>query len=106
MSFLKGFKSRRIKYEKLKKVRCHISCWNDALAVRHSGENLWLPILCGLEGQHSGHISTAVAVIRCRPHRHKALVEHVLISLLHQLMSAADETQVVYVQELFSKRVM
>lgn len=73
---------------------------NDALRVRHGAEQLGLPPADVLEDHDGGDVPAAVAVVGRRPHRYQLLVEHELVALVHQLVSAADQLQVVDVNEL------
>lgn len=60
--------------------------------VWHSGEDskIWFQVFA--EGHDTGNITTAVAVIWCRPDRYYVLVlEVVLVAFVDQLMSTGDE---------------
>lgn len=59
------------------------------------------PIQILVQHQHRRHVLAPIAVIRRRPHRHQVRPrEHILESLLHHLMRAADQLQSVRFREL------
>ncbi len=60
-----------------------------------------IPIELIIKRKHGGDVATTIAVVWRGPNGHqRALVEHVLVTLLHQLMRAADQIQVVDAGEL------
>ena len=71
------------------------------LLARHGGEDVELGIKILPQIHDTGHIPTAIAVVRRAPHRHHALVLEVpLEPLLHELMRTCNKLQVVDVVEL------
>lgn len=75
----------------------------DALRVGDGAEQLGLSSIDVLEDHDGRDVSTAVAVVGRRPHGHQLLVEHELVAFVNQLMSTADELQVVDVNKLKHK---
>ena len=66
----------------------------------HLPEDLEVAVEVIVELEDGGDVAAAVAVVGCRPYRHKALGEHVLVSLLDELVGAADELESVECIEL------
>ena len=57
-----------------------------------------------MELQDGGNVATPIAVVWRRPDGHELVVKHVLDALVHQLVCAADQLQVVQVHELLWRR--
>lgn len=73
---------------------------NDPLRVRHCSEELGLSCVGVLEHHDGGDVAAAIAVVGRRPNCDQLLVEHELVALVHQLVGAADQLQVVDVNKL------
>lgn len=71
------------------------------LLVGDGVELLELAVALVVERQDRGDVSAAVAVVGGRPDGHELLVEHVLVTLLHKLVSTGDELELVLLHKLF-----
>lgn len=74
----------------LQEIRCCRSGWNHSFRVGHCSEELWLSCVSVFEDHNGGDVSTAIAVVRSRPHRDQLLIKHKLVSLMDKLMCPAD----------------
>jgi len=64
-------------------------------------ENLKLALHVSVKLQDGRNVAAAVAVVWCGPDGDEILLgEHILVTLVHQLMRAADQLQAVQVVEL------
>ncbi len=70
------------------------------LLVRDSVKLLELAVALVVERQDGGDVSAAVAVVGGRPDGHELLIEHVLVTLLHKLVSTGDELELVLLDKL------
>lgn len=52
------------------------------------------------DGEDRGHVPTAIAIIRSRPYGDKLFIEHVLVTLLNELVCPCNELQLIYMIEL------
>ena len=50
--------------------------------------------------ENGGDVAASVAIVRRRPDSDELVVEPVLVALLHELMSATDELELVHLVEL------
>lgn len=73
---------------------------DDPLGVRHGSEELGFSGVGVFEDHDGGDVAAAVAVVGRRPDGHQLLVEHELVTFVDQLVGAADQLQVVDVNEL------
>lgn len=74
---------------------------NDLTRIGHSVENLKVSVELVVQFQDTGHVAAAVAIVGRRPHGDEVLAgEHVLVSLLHQLVGSANKLQAVHPAEL------
>lgn len=90
----------------LEEVGCGCSGRYDTIRVRDGAEQFGLPSVDVIEDHDRCNVSAAVAVVGRRPHRNQLLVKHELVTFMNQLMSTADELQVVNVDKLQHKRYM
>merc|ERR1719373_525681 len=59
-------------------------------------EDLEIPLQLVVDVKDGGHVTAAVAVIRCRPNRHKVgVLEPVLEAIHDELMSSGDQLKIV-----------
>ena len=89
---------------KLQEVRCCCSGWNNPLRVWNSTEKLGLSCIHILEDHDWCYVSTAVAVVGCRPHSHQLLIKHELVTLMDQLMCTTNQLEIVDVNKLKRKK--
>lgn len=89
---------------RLQKVGGGCSGRNDPLRVGHGTKQFGLPSVDVLEDHDGCNVPAAVAVVGRRPHGHQLLVKHELVAFVHQLVSAADEFQVVDVDKLTTQQ--
>jgi hypothetical protein len=74
---------------------------HHALVIGDGVENLEVAVEILVELEDGGDVSAPVAVVGSRPHCDEVLLgEHVLVTLLHELMRSADELQAVDSREL------
>mmetsp|Transcript_4495 Transcript_4495/g.8644 ORF Transcript_4495/g.8644 Transcript_4495/m.8644 type:complete len:216 (-) Transcript_4495:470-1117(-) len=55
--------------------------------------NTTIPLIIAPNGQNSRHITTSITIIWRTPHRHQFLIEMILFTLHHQLMSPRNQIQ-------------
>jgi hypothetical protein len=73
--------------------------------IRHSTEDCEFRFQILLQTHNRSHITTAVTVIRRRPHSNHILVfEMVFVALIDKLMSTRDELEAIDVVELVNER--
>ena len=75
--------------------------WHRPAVIWHGGEDLEVRLQVLAEGHDRGHVTAAVAVIRCAPDGDDVLgLEVILVTLVHELMGSSDELEVVHMVEL------
>lgn len=84
----------------LQEIRCCCSGRDDSFRVGHCSEQFGLSRVSVFEDHDGGYVATAVAVVGSWPHSYQLLIEHELVALMDELMSPADQLQVVDVDEL------
>lgn len=84
----------------LQEIRSDPLRWDNALAVGNGVEDLRAAVFAGIEGEDRGDVAAAVAVVWRRPHGDELLVEHVFDPFVDELVSAADQLQLVAVHEV------
>lgn len=84
------------KWKDLHKVGHGRAGGDHALIVGNRVENLEVAVEILVELENGGDVAAPVAVVGGRPHRDEVLLgEHVLVSLLHELVRSADELEAV-----------
>jgi len=81
------------------KVRRGRPLGDDPLRVRDGFEQLRLSLVDVLKVQDGGDVAASVAVVGRGPDRHHLVVEHVLVALVDELVGAANEFEVVEMNE-------
>ena len=84
----------------LQEVRCRRSWRNDPFGVGYGSEELGLSGVSVFEDHDGGDIAAAIAVVGSRPHGDQLLIKHELVALVDELVSPADQLQVVDVNKL------
>lgn len=78
------------------------SSWNRPAVIWHGGEDLEVRLQVLAERHDGCHVAAAVAVIRCTPDCDDVLgLEVILVTLVHELVGASDELEVVDMVELW-----
>ena len=106
----------KVQNAKCKNAKCqmHIECMHTSQEVVRrwllgglgplrrrgvpKGDVLLVQVL--VEFQNGGDVAASVAVVGRTPHRHKSVVEHLLVPIHHQLVGTGDLREVVGVVEL------
>ena len=75
--------------------------WNHLSRIGNSVEDFEVSVQLGVKFQNACHVTAAIAVVWRRPNSNQVLAwEHVLVALLYQLVSTADQLQAVHSTEL------
>jgi len=75
--------------------------WNHLSRIGNSVEDFEVSVQLGVKFQNACHVTAAIAVVWRRPNSNQILAwEHVLVALLYQLVSTADQLQAVHSTEL------
>ena len=84
----------------LQKVGRDNSLRNNTFSVRDCSKHLLHSIFSRQKLDDSRDIPTTVTVVGSTPYSDEFLVEHELESFMHELVSSADQLEIVHVHEL------
>lgn len=73
---------------------------NEVLVLGHGVEDLEVAVQALVECHDRRDVAAAVAVVGCGPHGDELLIEHELVTLLHELMSTRHQVEAVVLQEV------